>query len=90
MRALGHAMDWVNQASMAELGPLLASEFPALDAAIAARVVALYREQGMWRGPEIDVEGYDRWQAGIADAHLIAAPIPYDALVDRHPAAAGR
>jgi NitT/TauT family transport system substrate-binding protein len=88
-RALRRGMDWINRASPAELGPLLSAEFPAVEPGLAATVVDLYRTQGMWRSPVIDIAGYDRWQAGIADAHLIASPIPYRSLVDAGPAATG-
>lgn len=88
VRALGRAMDWINEAPMADIAPLLSSEFPSIDPGIASGVVALYRARGMWRSPTIDVDGYNRWQTGIADAHLTTAPIPYEALVDVSPTTA--
>ena len=85
VRALAHAMAWINTSSNADLEPLLAREFPSMAPVIRVKVLDIYRSRGMWQAPRVDSAAYDRWQRGIADAHLTAAPIPYEQLIDSGP-----
>ncbi|PZP40889.1 MAG: ABC transporter substrate-binding protein [Azospirillum brasilense] len=84
-RALGRGMRWIQEHEAAAFRGFLAQTFPRLDGDLLARVVDLYRAHGMWTTPRIDEAAYDRWQRGIAEGHLIAAPIPYHTLVDARP-----
>ncbi|MBZ4021560.1 nitrate ABC transporter substrate-binding protein [Rhodobacter sp. TJ_12] len=84
-RALGRGMEWVNAHPADSMRDFLTRTFPALDIEIAVKVVDLYRAQGMYTVPRINPAGYARWQQGIADAHLTAAPIPYEELNDPAP-----
>lgn len=88
VRALEQGMDYLARAPEAELMPFLRQTFPKMAPDILSRVLGIYRAQGMWTSPQIDVAAYDRWQTGIADAHLTDGPIPYDTLIDRSPLAA--
>ncbi|MET0430609.1 MAG: ABC transporter substrate-binding protein, partial [Microvirga sp.] len=82
-RALSRGMADVIATPAAGYRDFLAETFPRLDAALLVRIVDEYRAAGMWTTPRIDAAAYDRWQAGIRDGHLIAAPIPYGDLIDR-------
>ncbi|MFT8246799.1 ABC transporter substrate-binding protein [Roseomonas sp. BN140053] len=82
VRALGRGMDWVLAHEAAEFRGFLVETFPRFDPDHLVRLVELYRAHGMWTTPRIDVAGYARWQRGIADGHLTAAPLPYEVLID--------
>lgn len=84
-RALGRAMRHVNATAAAEMQPFLERIFPNIAPEIAVKVVDCYRAHGMWTTPRIGAASYNRWQKGIADAHLTAGPIPYDRLNDGTP-----
>ena len=86
-RALARGMRWILEHEAAECREFLASTFPRFDADMLVKLVELYRTHGMWTTPRIDEAAYDRWQAGIADGHLIQKPIPYSDLVDIRPTA---
>lgn len=86
MRALGRAMDWINDHDATGYRDFLTRTFPAFDADLLVHVANQYRAHRMWTTPEIDRAGYDRWQHGIAGGHLTQAPIAYDTLVDARPA----
>lgn len=87
-RALGRGMQWLRENEPPAVHELIAKLFPRHDANALVKLVALYREHGMWTTPRIDESAYDRWQRGIAAGHLIAAPIPYLDLIDPRPTAA--
>ncbi len=86
-RALGRGMDWINANDAATFVDFLAKTFPRLAPDLLVRLTNEYRSCGMWTTPRVDVAAYDRWQRGIADGHLVAAPIPYATLIDRRPTA---
>ncbi|WP_347312072.1 ABC transporter substrate-binding protein [Defluviimonas sp. SAOS-178_SWC] len=89
-RALQRGMDWIQAREPESYGDFLTRIFPALPVDILLRAARTYRENAMWTTPLIDPEGYERWQLGIADGHLISAPIPYETLNDPRPTAALR
>ncbi|MBN9888949.1 ABC transporter substrate-binding protein [Salipiger abyssi] len=84
-RALARGMRRVNEGDAAGMRDMLAKTFPNIDPGISVRVVEIYRAQNMWTTPRIGEASYARWQTGIADAHLTAAPIAYDTLNDGVP-----
>jgi NitT/TauT family transport system substrate-binding protein len=87
VRALGRGMDWVLATDPEEYREFLATTFPAVPVDVTIRLTNEFRANGMWTTPRIDQAAYDRWQRGIADAFLTAAPIAYDDLIDRAPTA---
>ncbi|MEZ2406387.1 NitT/TauT family transport system substrate-binding protein [Bosea sp. OAE752] len=87
MRGLGRGMEQVLAHDAREIAEFLAQTFPRLSPDLLVRLTNEYRACGMWTTPRIDAASYERWQRGIADGHLTAAPIPYDALIDARPAA---
>ncbi len=84
-RAIARGMDWINAREAASFRDLLAAVFPRFDPGSIAALVDLYRASGMWTTPRVDPVAYLRWQHGIADGHLIPAPIPYGELIDTRP-----
>jgi NitT/TauT family transport system substrate-binding protein len=83
--ALDRAMQWVRERNPEDYADFLASTFPSLPLEIAIAAARTYVAHGMWTTPRIDPDAYMRWQRGIADGHLVAAPIPYDRLIDPVP-----
>ncbi|SMO97707.1 ABC transporter substrate-binding protein [Paracoccus laeviglucosivorans] len=81
-RALGRAMSWIRKNDSGDYADFLARTFPRLPVEVLVRVTREYVGCNMWTSPRINPEGYARWQQGLADGHLIAAPIPYDTLID--------
>ena len=87
-RALARAMDWIRHNPAREIEDLLRRQWPGLDTGLLIDVVDDLRTTAVWGDIRIDRDSYDEWQQMQAEAGLIAAPIPYDVLVDPHPAAA--
>ncbi|WEX09132.1 ABC transporter substrate-binding protein [Chelativorans sp. AA-79] len=83
--ALNRAMQWVRGRDPEDYADFLAATFPGLPIEISIAAVRTYVAHGMWTTPRIDPEAYTRWQRGIADGHLVTAPIPYDRLIDPVP-----
>lgn len=85
VKALGRGMDWIMQREAAEYRDFLAETFPRFAPDLLVSLTDTYRGIGMWTTPRIDEAAYLRWQGGIADGALTAAPIPYDTLIDKRP-----
>lgn len=86
-RALQRGMDWIASREPQSYIDFLTRTFPALPPEVLLQAAQTYRAHGMWTTPRIDPEGYERWQRGIADGHLIEQPIPYEVLNDSRPTA---
>jgi NitT/TauT family transport system substrate-binding protein len=84
-RALNRGMEWIRENDLEDHADFLRETFPNLPLSILLPAARAYIAHGMWTTPRIDGEGYARWQKGIADGHLIAAPIPYETLIDPVP-----
>ncbi|MBO9197526.1 ABC transporter substrate-binding protein [Rhizobium sp. 16-449-1b] len=84
-RALGRAMAWIVENDAGGYRDFLATTFPKFDPDVLVDLANTYRSIGMWTSPKIDEAAYARWQRGIADGHLIEAPIGYSDLIDRRP-----
>jgi NitT/TauT family transport system substrate-binding protein len=87
VRALGRGMNWVLERDADEYREFLAKTFPRFDPDLLVKLTNIYRGNGMWTTPRIDLAAYDRWQKGIADGHLTDAPISYHDLIDSRPTA---
>lgn len=85
VRALGRGMDWVLERDAAEYREFLAKTFPRFDPDLLVSLTNIYRDNGMWTTPRIDLAAYDRWQQGISDGYLTEAPIRYHNLIDARP-----
>lgn len=84
-RALGRGMDWILAHEAAGYRDFLVKTFPRFDPDLLVRLTDVYRKVGMWTTPVVDEAAYARWQRGIADGHLVDAPIPYRDLIDTRP-----
>jgi len=84
-RGLGKAMTWIRDTDPDDYADFLAATFPNLPLDILLRVTRDYVSCGMWTSPRINPDGYARWQSGIAQGHLVQAPIAYDELNDPRP-----
>jgi NitT/TauT family transport system substrate-binding protein len=84
-RALARGMDWIVERDAELYREFLARTFPRFSPDLLVGLTNVYRANGMWTTPRIDIEAYDRWQRGIADGHLTETPIPYRDLVDPRP-----
>lgn len=80
--ALGRAMDWIRATDPANYADVLGRIFPALPQPLLVEITRTYVAQGMWTTPRIDPDAFARWQGGIADGHLVAAPLAYETLID--------
>jgi NitT/TauT family transport system substrate-binding protein len=87
VRALGRGMNWVLERDADEYREFLAKTFPRFDPDLLVKLTNIYRGNGMWTTPRIDLAAYDRWQKGIADGHLTDAPISYHDLIESRPTA---
>lgn len=83
--ALKKAMDWVLEHDAESFRDELAEIFPAVPLHILVDLTNLYRQNGMWTTPAVSLEGFERWQHGIASGSLIEVPFAYDTLVNRVP-----
>jgi len=83
--ALERGMNWILEREAEHYRDFLATTFPHADPDLLVGVVDTYRANGMWTTPRIDEAAYDRWQRGIADGHLIEAPIGYRDIIDLRP-----
>jgi NitT/TauT family transport system substrate-binding protein len=84
-RALNQGMEWIRANDPEDYATFLGATFPNLPLKIALLATRIYIAHGMWTTPRIDRQSYSRWQGGIAGGHLIAAPIPYEQLIDPTP-----
>jgi NitT/TauT family transport system substrate-binding protein len=84
-RALNRGMEWIKANDPEDYSDFLREIFPNLPPDISVPVTRTYAAHGMWTTPKIDDRAYSRWQEGIAAGHLIAAPIPYEELIDPVP-----
>lgn len=83
--ALHLGMRWIDDRDPEDYADFLGATFPGLPLPILIAAARTYVANGMWTTPHIDPAAYQRWQRGIADGHLITAPIPYDRLIDPVP-----
>ena len=61
----------------------VAEFFPNLPAAVLARVIAGYRDSGLWaRSPALPVTAVVTLKAALLTGGLIHRDIPYDRIVD--------
>jgi NitT/TauT family transport system substrate-binding protein len=84
--ALGKAMDWVQEHDAETFRDELAELFPGVPLDAAVELTNVFRRDGMWTTPVVSRTGYERWQRGIADGHLVDEPLAYDAIVNDGPA----
>jgi NitT/TauT family transport system substrate-binding protein len=84
--ALGEGMDWVMSNDAETFREELAELFPAVPADVAVELTNVFRRDGMWATPVVSPHGYDRWQKGISDGHLVREPLPYESMIDSAPA----
>ena len=85
VRALSRGMTWVLERDADEYREFLAKTFPRFVPDLLVKLTNVYRANGMWTTPRIDLAAYDRWQEGIAAGHLTDSPISYHDLVDSRP-----
>lgn len=83
--ALDRAMRWIRANDAGDYAGFLGRTFPNLPVDVLVGVTREYVACGTWTTPRINPEGYARWQTGIADGHLVPAPIAYDDLIDPRP-----
>jgi NitT/TauT family transport system substrate-binding protein len=86
-KAIKRALCWLLAHETSEMTGPLRSHFPATDAKLLARSIALARQRGVWtdsvRIPEGDLF---RWQETMVQYGLIDRPLPYLEVVDPGPA----
>ncbi|VUC29707.1 unnamed protein product [Clonostachys rosea] len=88
--ALDKAMVWLLEHDAETFRDELAEIFPKIPADIAVGITNLYRDKNMWTTPIVSRKGFQRWQKGIADGHLIKEPFAYEEIVDNGPASAAQ
>lgn len=86
--ALGKGMDWVLEHDAEEFRDELAEIFPGIPADITVDLTNVFRRDGMWNTPVVSRKGYERWQRGISDGHLVEGPLSYETIVNDRPAKA--
>ncbi|MCQ9617877.1 ABC transporter substrate-binding protein [Paenalcaligenes niemegkensis] len=82
VRALNRGIQWILKNPTDTLRPLLSRLFPRLDVDHAIELVENFKQWGMWDTARIEKGSYDRWQRGLAQGHLIDAPLDYHELVN--------
>lgn len=80
--ALTKGINWVLQRDAESFQDELAELFPTVPVHIAVGVVDTFRHNGMWSSVVLPRGGYERWQVGLKDARLVAAPLAYEILVN--------
>lgn len=85
--ALQQGMEWILEREASSFREDLATLFPTVPTDVAVHLTDVFRRDRMWTSPSVDRAGYERWQRGIADGHLVPEPLPYDSMVNDGPAA---
>lgn len=80
--ALGRGIDWVLQHDAESFREELAEIFPVVPVDVTVELTNIFRKNEMWTSPTVSRKGFERWQRGIADGHLIKEPLPYESVVD--------
>ncbi|SPO06471.1 uncharacterized protein DNG_09161 [Cephalotrichum gorgonifer] len=88
--ALGKGMEWVLQNDAETFRDELAEIFPAVPVDTTVELTNVFRRNGMWTSPVVSRNGYERWQRGIADGHLVREPLAYEKMIDGRPTAAAQ
>lgn len=88
--ALGKAIDWVLQNDAESFRDELAELFPAAPIDVVVDLTNIYRRNRMWITPSVSRKGFERWQRGISDGHLIKEPFAYEVMVNDGPATAAQ
>jgi NitT/TauT family transport system substrate-binding protein len=74
-RAMDKAMSWMNATAPSEYLPRVLAHYPGQELAGARSLVEAMQRQHMWVSTRLNLPALARWQAGICDAALIAAPL---------------
>ncbi|KAI0161790.1 hypothetical protein GGR52DRAFT_140121 [Hypoxylon sp. FL1284] len=89
-KALRKGMDWVLQHDAESFRDELAEIFPGVPVDILVDLTNVYRRDGMWTSPLVSRQGFDMWQVGIVDGHLVTEPLVYESIVNTGPAMAAK
>lgn len=87
--ALAQGMAWIMSQDAEEFKDELKEIFPKAPVNVLVDLTNSFRRNGMWTSPVVNREGYDRWQKGISDGHLVPSPLAYEKIVDSGPALKG-
>lgn len=79
--ALGKGMEWVLQNDAETFRDELAELFPAVPTDVAVELTNVFRANRMWTTPVISRAGFERWQEGIYQGHLVPEPLAYEDIV---------
>lgn len=81
-------MDWVLEHDAEEFKDELAEIFPRIPVDVTVELTNVFRRGGMWTSSLVSSKGYERWQRGICDGHLVEKPLAYETIVNDGPAKA--